>query len=346
MKRSHIASTVIAACLVSTSAVGGFFIDGSSYLTTERGQMGNHTPHEPRANASFKAAQGDTSVKQDRYKDAELLVDLAYTPVTQKGSGDAALVPGFADGVPFDTSMAMILPAGWQMYKSKTLDAKHIPENISFSGGKPWPELLSQVGDRYELHFHIDWYDHTVVMSKGRESILSKATNIKVINEAPQKPQIVSAKSLPAVGASSVVKVSPLPQIKLISANNTINANPKTANLAPAQPVVPVKVSAPIVKAQPVIPIWSLLPSDRTLREALKGWANLAGWTFEPEHWAAQVDIPVTAKASFSGDFKDATRQLIGTTELGETPLQPCFYSNRVVRVVPINQMCDPAAGR
>ncbi|MHB0818488.1 PFGI-1 class ICE element type IV pilus protein PilL2 [Stutzerimonas stutzeri] len=91
---------------------------------------------------------------------------------------------------------------------------------------------------------------------------------------------------------------------------------------------------------------WSITIADKTLREALSRWAKKAQWTFEPEHWAVAVDIPLTANATVRGDFKSAVQQIVSTTELSTTPLQPCFYSNKVVRIVPYNEMCDRMAAR
>lgn len=85
-------------------------------------------------------------------------------------------------------------------------------------------------------------------------------------------------------------------------------------------------------------------PPDATLRAVLARWADSAGWTFQPQHWAVDVDIPLAATAEFSGDFKTAVRGLLGATELADRPLQPCFYGNRVLRVVPIAQSCSRAA--
>ncbi|AVJ27232.1 TcpQ domain-containing protein [Achromobacter spanius] len=85
-------------------------------------------------------------------------------------------------------------------------------------------------------------------------------------------------------------------------------------------------------------------PPDATLRAVLARWADTAGWTFQPQHWAVDVDIPLAATAEFSGDFKTAVRGLLGATELADRPLQPCFYGNRVLRVVPIAQSCSRAA--
>jgi len=85
-------------------------------------------------------------------------------------------------------------------------------------------------------------------------------------------------------------------------------------------------------------------PADRSMRVALGRWAREAGWTFQPEHWAVDVDIPLAGAAAFGVDFRHAVRALLAATELAETPLQPCFYSNRVLRVVPLSQACDRTA--
>jgi len=85
-------------------------------------------------------------------------------------------------------------------------------------------------------------------------------------------------------------------------------------------------------------------PADANIRRALVRWAKAAQWTFEPEHWTPDVDIPLAGSADFPPDFRQAVRQLLAATELSERPLQPCFYSNRVLRVVPLAQACDRTA--
>lgn len=89
--------------------------------------------------------------------------------------------------------------------------------------------------------------------------------------------------------------------------------------------------------------IFRAAPPDATFRAVLARWAGAAGWTFHPQHWAVDVDIPLSATAEFSGDFKAAVRGLLGATELADRPLQPCFYGNRVLRVVPLAQSCSRA---
>lgn len=82
-------------------------------------------------------------------------------------------------------------------------------------------------------------------------------------------------------------------------------------------------------------------PTDANMRTVLARWSSQAGWMFGPEHWTVEVDIPLIGAASFGADFRHAVRSLLGATELADHPLQPCFYSNRVLRVVPLSQACD-----
>ncbi|AQG24131.1 lipoprotein [Bordetella pertussis] len=102
---------------------------------------------------------------------------------------------------------------------------------------------------------------------------------------------------------------------------------------APARPRQP--------PSRPPPPRFRAAPPDLTLRAVLARWARAAGWTFEAEHWALDVDIPLAGKAELPGDFKTAVRALLAATELSERPAQPCFYANRVLRVVPLAQACD-----
>ncbi|MCD0506136.1 toxin co-regulated pilus biosynthesis Q family protein, partial [Bordetella petrii] len=93
--------------------------------------------------------------------------------------------------------------------------------------------------------------------------------------------------------------------------------------------------------APPAAPVYRAGLPDTTLRAVLARWAIHAGWLFEPHHWAIDADIPLAGQAEFPGDFKSAVRALLTATELAERPLQPCFYSNKVLRVVSLAQSCD-----
>lgn len=223
MKRSHIALALMAAAAFSSTASGAFYIEDSGIVGSEHGQMGKFQTNDAQGKASFAAPSGGMEPKQARYKDAELLVDLAYTPVSQRGSGEPGIVPGYGDEIPFDGALSMILPSGWQVYKAKEMDKKSIPLLISFAGGRTWPDVLKLVGERYALHFHIDWYDRTIMLSQGRQGMAMQASQMRVIPEPPMPlaqaqsygaatpvvPVATSAHASPALAVSTVVSASP-----------------------------------------------------------------------------------------------------------------------------------------
>lgn len=117
-------------------------------------------------------------------------------------------------------------------------------------------------------------------------------------------------------------------------------SSPVSPNLSEPEPLVkPIKPIPSVHTGSQAF--YAITNSDKNLRQALSRWANLSGWKFQTEHWAVDVDIPLTATANFSEDFIASVRALIEATELSERPLQPCFYANQVLRVVPITEVCD-----
>jgi hypothetical protein len=100
------------------------------------------------------------------------------------------------------------------------------------------------------------------------------------------------------------------------------------------------------VKMEPLVPkpVFDVTTSDSTIRDVLVRWATAAGWTHKPDHWAIDRDLPIAGTADssvFGPDFKEATRKLLLSTELTDRAVQPCFYSNKVVRVVARAELCD-----
>ncbi|MDN8616501.1 TcpQ domain-containing protein [Variovorax ginsengisoli] len=104
------------------------------------------------------------------------------------------------------------------------------------------------------------------------------------------------------------------------------------------------EVAAPAAPAAPVAQSFTISRSDKTIREALVTWSRRAGWTHDTEHWTVPFDLPVLSSADLGTDFKGAVRALLASTDLTNMPLQPCFYSNKVLRVVPKAELCDRMA--
>ena len=375
-------AAVTALALIPMGVSASFTLNGAPAVSAERGIMGQYTPHQEPGEAVFHGAPSENKRHQERYKNAELLFDLSYSPLTERGSGTADVIDGFGHEMPLELAMNMLIPKGWHVYKDEELSRRDIPQRVSFEGNRSWPDVLRSLGERHALLFHIDWFDRTVMLSKGKPGLSMMAAEIKVVPEPPvllaqtsnsagvttssaqvkgvndttnttvaastsKGLTVTTSKNASASGTADRVKTenTTLAAAKINSIDSTVagaavgpNATSK-AGIANA----PIPVA---VRKQPEIPVWTASVNDRTFRDLITRWAQTARWTFEPEHWAVQVDIPITASASFRGDFKSAVQQLVSSTELGDTPLQPCFYSNQVVRVVPYNEMCNRQAAR
>ncbi|WP_397475432.1 TcpQ domain-containing protein [Pusillimonas sp.] len=132
------------------------------------------------------------------------------------------------------------------------------------------------------------------------------------------------------------------PAAHLAPAPNVAAIAPLSSVSSPAGEAVAFSLSM-TPEAKPMLR-YRVSPEDGNLRLALSRWARSAGWTFEAEHWAVDIDIPIAGTAVFELEFEEAVQQLLASTELSERPLQPCFYANKVLRVVSYAQSCDRSA--
>jgi hypothetical protein len=173
------------------------------------------------------------------------------------------------------------------------------------------------------------------VVSSGVSSVVSPVVAPDSGPDSGPDSALDSAPGAPAMPlALSGLKIEPMAE----------TSPPVTEPAHPGNPLA--NASAPEVGGDTILPAASTPefragPEDGNVRLALVRWSQAAGWTFAPEHWAVEVDIPLTGTATFEPPFKSAVRQLMAATELGDRPLQPCFYTNRVLRIVPFAQRCD-----
>lgn len=323
MKRSHIAIALMAAAAFSSTASGAFFIEESGIIGTEHGQMGKFQPYDAQGKATFAASSSSKEPKQARYKDAELLVDLAYMPVTQHGSGEPGIVPGFGDEIPFDSALSMILPSGWQVYKAKEMDKKNLPSLISFSGGLTWPDVLKRVGERYALHFHIDWFDHTIMLSQGRQGMAMKASQIRVIPEPPKLALAVSA-VLPVSPATPGVTAKTKP-LAVSASSVVVTPIVKTANAASKDFAV-VQSSVSSVDVSSVAPTSSTTKSVATatpdnswraskgenLKVVIERWNESAHYK-APIWEVANIRYTLKSDLVLHGTYEQALTSLLGS---------------------------------
>ncbi|WP_323011415.1 TcpQ domain-containing protein [Castellaniella sp.] len=151
--------------------------------------------------------------------------------------------------------------------------------------------------------------------------------------------QVSDASTAPATSEPSVP----------VSASPSLPVAPTVVLAGPAPMLASAMVKLPVpampIPLKPVPARFEVTPADGNVRRALARWARTAGWAFDAEHWAVDVDIPLAGSAVFDEPFRGAVRSLLAATELGDRPLQPCFYANQVLRVVSLAQRCDRTQG-
>lgn len=159
----------------------------------------------------------------------------------------------------------------------------------------------------------------------------------------------VAAEVAPTAQPSPAIALQPQPSIITVS---TVPTTPAQADL-PAAAVALNKPNSAIEPdrqqdSQPepipvvVKEVWRISPDDGTVRQALTRWAAKANWTFGPDQWELNFDLPIQAPAEFEAEsFQDATQALSQAIAMTESPIRPCFYGNRVLRVVPFTRSCN-----
>jgi len=303
---------VLSAGVVLT-AQAGFSLHGGA-VVQESGVMGDRTHAERRAEGRFQHSSASLEPRQKRFDDAELMIDLAYRAMTQRGTGNAHSVDGFADNVPFAMGMQMLLPDGWQLYREKGLVPRKVPETISFLGGKPWPHVLEQIGDRYALQFHVDWYDRVVMMREGRPGALAKLDRIKIIEEpAPSEPVALAQSALQDADEAAPAVVTALGDDAPIKSSASLAAGDSASTQMPvadAAPVEAVSAVEPIAPPAPVVTEHAMLVLKGTLFENVQRLSELNGWN--PPQWDIQADFRVHADYTITAkSFEEAMAKLL-----------------------------------
>lgn len=174
--------------------------------------------------------------------------------------------------------------------------------------------------------------DAILTISPAQAGTLRLDGNPELLTRRVQvQPAATRKAALELVARNAEVSISRTGDALMIS---QISQNSRAATPAPA--ANPAAIFGTAQKT-----IWAIRPEDGTVRQTLVRWAKTAGWSFSSNLWTVPVDIPVIASATFNGEFKKAVQDLMAATELGDTPVQACFYENMVIRVVPVTERCD-----
>ena len=147
-----------------------------------------------------------------------------------------------------------------------------------------------------------------------------------------------------AAGSGSARHVASMPSGDARSGSANVRGSRSMSGAGQAAMARPVGLVSTAVSSMRPSMAFDASTADPTMRAVLTRWAKLAGWSFDAQHWTVDVDIPLAGTASFGADFKTAVRDLLASTEMSTRPLQPCFYSNQVLRVVSLAEACNRTA--
>ncbi|MBJ7263023.1 MAG: TcpQ domain-containing protein [Burkholderiaceae bacterium] len=169
------------------------------------------------------------------------------------------------------------------------------------------------------------------------------ATNAVTPISVPPAPQLVQKQTsdAPSTQIASAMPVAPSPAAQsapaTVVAPAPLQTVETTAATQPHEDILPAE--PPVIKRN-----WHISPSDGTVRQALTRWAAAENWTFGSDQWELNFDLPIQAQAEFEAEsFQQATQALSQAIAMTESPVRPCFYANRVLRVIPFTRSCNRA---
>ncbi|WP_256985741.1 TcpQ domain-containing protein [Bordetella genomosp. 1] len=211
---------------------------------------------------------------------------------------------------------------------------------LQFAPGQPVPALFARTAAGLSPLPYQQYPPYVVVRSDARELVLRAGHLEARARHAPMPTAETRPAQATHVAAAPIPIPAPPPAPP--SARAALPASPPAASHSRAAVSGPMAaaVAQPSARVPAIVPYRAAAP-DATLRAVLARWAERAGWTFHPAHWAVDADIPLDGAAVFGSDFKQAVRDLLASTELSDRPVQPCFYANQVLRVVPLAAACD-----
>jgi hypothetical protein len=155
----------------------------------------------------------------------------------------------------------------------------------------------------------------------------------------PVSPAVAAQRLASEVRIASNGTAPALQDHTLTPTTSTGASAPGASKAVPAADTAKVDAAAPAAPAAPAITF--AVRERETVREALTRWSKDAGWTHLPEHYTVDFDVQILGTVAPYTDFRTGVRALLATTSMTQKPLQPCFYSNQVLRVILRTQRCD-----
>lgn len=229
---------------------------------------------------------------------------------------DAKVVEGFAKDISLALALSQVVPPN---YAYKFANDVNAGQKVSWNGGKPWPQVLSDMLTGSDLQVVILGNTVTVERVGGASAAqMQKPLPLKDVDEVAAEP-VASPSTETKVArlsqddaASLPVPVRSVSLAQQASEAQAAEANERNVAASSAAPVATVATAAPSAKGAPVVDIqtsrrWEANPG-KTLRETLEGWSATAGADIE---WMSPYDYPVDHAFVYEGKFDAAVDSIL-----------------------------------
>lgn len=247
------------------------------------------------------------------------LAALAVAAVLTAGPALAAF-DGFGQDIPLEAAAKQIVPEGYSVDFAEGVDRG---ASVSWSSAPDWKGALSKAvaGRGYTANFGGD----SVVIRKGASAPRAAAAP----RSAPAREARSTRRSAPKASQRRV-------EVETISDERGSGgfkiSTYRRGTPADAEGFRPYagKASKDGGESSGARSGYSVREGD-TLRNALGAWAERAGWKIV---WNSEFDYPITADASFGGDFVEAATALSHAMSSARPALNFDFYKGNRTLVV------------
>ena len=242
---------------------------------------------------------------------------------------DQSVVQGFGKDLSLAIALRQIAPSS---YAYKFAPGVSAGQKVSWDGGKPWPEVLSDMLSANGLQVVIQGNVITVENSNVPASVRASAQTHSSTSAPTYSKSASSLVEEPtALNVDDEPSVSPTARELEAQERGSTNA----ASAAPMSTSYPDTHDAPVAVVNndaakaPVVDIqnrrrWEAQPGS-TLRETLEGWAKSAGAEVE---WMTPYDYPIKNTFSYQGKFDEAVSSLLASYSREEQRPRGRLYPN------------------
>ncbi len=234
--------------------------------------------------------------------DFDTLLDQAMPTQPPRNPDRGAIVSGSGQNEPLAIAMQEIVPPDLQIAYDADIDPGR---PVTWVGGVPWRDLAEDV-----------------LRPMGLTGVEDGEVFYVQTGQAPQRAQTPPT-SAPAMDV--VRSPEPLQLVGLSTGSSSMQVAQAGVPAPPPSPRTP--GDAPPTGNADISRAW-IVEEGRTLREVLGIWADAAGWQLV---WDTARDYRIEASASFTGDFRQASSQLIRAFAAAQPPVVGTFYRNRTL---------------